>query len=191
MIGIHLKTNEFRFPKHGYQIWSKNSKQFFKNGKDYGIRKKANEFVIYEENPTVTLKNTVTIELPSRFYELDREVENSKYILALENDWDDEGSVAYQEATWKKAIQFTSNYAKWVFDETSRVIPTPKIAPGPNGSIDILWKSPNYRLLINIPDNLKKQASFYGDNYSTDTIEGTFNPSNFNQGLLLTILNLY
>lgn len=191
MIGIHLKTNEFRFPKHGYQIWSKNSKQFFKNGKDYGIRKKANEFVIYEENPTVTLKNTVTIELPSRFYELDREVENSKYILALENDWDDEGSVAYQEATWKKAIQFTSNYAKWVFDETSRVIPTPKIAPGPNGSIDILWKSSNYRLLINIPDNLKKQASFYGDNYSTDTIEGTFNPSNFNQGLLLTILNLY
>ncbi|MFQ5677782.1 MAG: hypothetical protein ACE5G1_17970, partial [bacterium] len=76
-------------------------------------------------------------------------------------------------------------------DETSRVIPTPKITPGPNGSIDILWKSANYRLLINIPDNPKKQASFYGDNFSTDTIEGTFNPSNFNQGLLLTILNLY
>ncbi len=190
MIGTHLKTNEFRFPKHGPQIWSENFKQFLKNGKKYGVREKVKTF-IEEENLQVELNNSIITDLHFRFIEIYQEIENSKYILELDDDWDDEGGVAYQESTWKRTIQFISSYTKWVFDEISLVIPTPKIAPGPNGTIDILWKSSNYRLLINIPDNLKKQASFYGDNYSTDTIEGTFNPSNFNQGLLLTILNLY
>ncbi|MFQ5752362.1 MAG: hypothetical protein ACE5HI_10225, partial [bacterium] len=120
MIGTHLKTNEFRFPKHDPQIWAKSTKQFFKNGRNYRIREKPSEF-IEVENLKIQLENKLIAELPLRFYEIYLEIENSKYLLSLDDDWDDEGSTGYKAATWKRAIQFVVNYATWVLDETSRV----------------------------------------------------------------------
>ncbi len=189
MIGTLLKTNEFRSPKQGPQIWSKNFKQFLKNGKEYGVRKKVETF-IEEENLQVELNNNIITELPFRFFKIYQAIEKSKYILELEDDWDEEDSAGYKENTWKKAIEFIANYANWVLDETSIIIDTPKIFPGPEGSIDILWKKHKYRLLINIPEDPQSPASFYGDDFESEQIKGTFEPSKFNQGLILCLLSM-
>ncbi|MGH7900630.1 MAG: hypothetical protein ACRENZ_02725, partial [Thermodesulfobacteriota bacterium] len=111
------------------------------------------------------LNDELIIELPYQFESLYNSIEESKYILELEENWDGEGSPTYKQSTWRRAIEFISNYAIWIFSETNRIIDAPKIYHGPNGSIDILWKKENYRLLINIPDDAEKPASFYGDDY--------------------------
>lgn len=141
-------------------------------------------------NRQIYLNNELIVELPSRFEDLYECIEKSKYILELKENWDDEGSPPYKKSTWIRAIKFVSDYALWIFTETNKVIDTPKICHGPNGSIDILWKKGNYRLLINIPENTEKPASFYGDDYNSQKVKGEFNISNYNQGLLLTLLQI-
>jgi len=59
-------------------------------------------------------------------------------------------------------------------------VPIPAILPGPDGSIDLHWKTEKYELLINIPGDLNAPASFYGDNYSTLKLEGTFDLKQLN-----------
>lgn len=135
----------------------------------------------------VTLNNELIVELPHQFKALHNSIEKSKYILKLEENWDDEGSPPYKESTWKKAIEFISKYTVWIFSETNKVIDAPQIYHGPNGSIDLLWEKENYRLLIKIPENPEMPASFYGDDYKLQKIKGTFDPSSYYQGLLLSL----
>ena len=143
-----------------------------------------------KETIEIELGNKVIAELPINLIAICQAIEQSKYILELEDDWDEEGSEGYKKSTWKKAIEFIANYANWVLDETSIIIDTPKIFPGPEGSIEILWKKPKYRLLINIPEDPQSPASFYGDDFESEQIKGTFEPSKFNQGLILCLLSM-
>lgn len=142
--------------------------------------------VVNEEKLRIELNEQIIAELPFELDELYAEIEKSKYMLEYEDDWDDEGSIGYETSTWKRAIQFIADYAKWALNTMSMVIPKPKIYPGPNGSIDILWKSSYYRLLINISKDTDKDASFYGD-YKWEKIKGTFNPSKVKPGILLNL----
>ena len=75
-------------------------------------------------------------------------------------------------------------------DEFGRTIEAPKIYHGPAGSIDILWKHPKYRILINIPEDPNVPATFYGDDYKLEQIEGKFDPNKLNMKVLHTITDL-
>lgn len=139
-----------------------------------------------EEKLEIVLDAEIIAELPLEFADIYHEIEESKYILDFDDNWDGEGSIHYEVDTWQRAVQFLTKYSVWAFDKMSLQIPVPKIHPGPDGSIDILWKSSKYRLLINLhPENM---ASFYGDDYNFEKIKGTFDPSKINQGLLLNLL---
>ncbi|NIR52266.1 hypothetical protein GWO43_27105 [candidate division KSB1 bacterium] len=141
-----------------------------------------------EKNLRIELDNELVSELPAELHEIYGELEKSRSILQLKDDWDDQGSIRYDKDTWKRSVRFVSNYAKWVLDKVSIKIPSPKIYPGPDGGIDIQWKDAQYRLLINIPRDPEAEASFYGDDYNKEKISGTFVPSKFNLGLLLNLL---
>ena len=45
----------------------------------------------------------------------------------------------------------------------------PKIHPGPEGSIDLHWKSSNRELLINVPANSEDPIGYYGDDRAEET----------------------
>lgn len=62
--------------------------------------------------------------------------------------------------------------------------PAPRIGPGPNGSIDLYWKEKDWELLINIPAESGKMATFYGDDYGSQKIKGSFDPSFFHYGIV-------
>lgn len=128
------------------------------------------------------------IMLPIGLSKLAKAIEESLYILELEANFDDEGSVEYDFATWERTIDFLVNYAKWALDAYNTIIETPNIYHGPDGSIDLLWKNQIYKLLINVPREIEKPASFYGDDYNMDVIKGTFDPSKCNRGLLMLLL---
>ncbi len=112
-------------------------------------------------------------------------IESSRYILELKDDWDEDGSARYTEAVWDRAVQFLLKYANSILETQHVRIDAPQILPGPNGSIDLHWKNSDYELLINIPADPSKPAGFYGDDYESSSIKGTFDPSKYNYGLLL------
>ncbi len=93
--------------------------------------------------PRPTEPSCYTLEMPVRSSGLKQqerllnEIELSRKILRLHNDWDDEGSVGYQKETWDRAVLFLSNSANFLWERHAMAIDSPSILPGPQGSIDI------------------------------------------------------
>jgi hypothetical protein len=68
---------------------------------------------------------------------IQRVIDASRSILALQEDWDDEGSPGYSESTWRRAVDFLIRQATFAQHIVGRDLPVPKILPGPKGSIDL------------------------------------------------------
>lgn len=130
--------------------------------------------------------NFVTI--PKVLYKLASEIEHSKSILKLKDNWDEEGAKGYKKQTYLQAINFLVRFAKWVKEECSTVIDTPKILPANNGCISLYWKRLNYDLLITIPEYPNTVATFYGDDKGKTKIEGEFPLENHERGVFLCLL---
>ena len=105
-------------------------------------------------------------------------------IGALPDNWDDEGSPAYSKEVISRAAAFVKVNALSCHQRFGSVIRVPKILPGPDGSIDVHWKTAEYEMLVNISADPKAPASFYGDDYGTAKITGSFDPEKSNLGLL-------
>lgn len=78
-----------------------------------------------------------------------------EWVLRLKKNWDDEGALPYNRATWQRAVDFA----------TAVDGPFTQIMPGPDRSIDVHWSSacPPFSLLVNFPDDVDEPASWYGD----------------------------
>ena len=121
--------------------------------------------------------------LPHELTYLTDSIENSKSILLLEDDWDTEGSLQYSQSTWISAIKFLVDYATTLFFDFNIKIEIPKIYEGPKSSIDMIWETSTYRLVVNI-EKEGINGMFYADNYKDQKTEGTFSLKNFNKFLL-------
>lgn len=117
--------------------------------------------------------------------QVEKLIQASRSILEIEDNWDEEGSAGYSEATWERAIQFIKVTAISYVRETNQRIILPKITPGPEGSIDIRWKTAKRSLLINFPSNENEPADFFGSNKGRDSIKGTLDLSSQNLWLLM------
>ena len=114
-----------------------------------------------------------------QFQPLKEEILKSKYILKLENNWDEDGALPVSPTIYETAIHFLQNYTMFIFETYKMIVETPSINPVKNGSIDLEWHTPNAQLLINIRDT--QNAYYYGDqnnninaikgNVSTQTVE--------------------
>ena len=142
-------------------------------------------------NYEVKLGDKKIFDLPVKFHRLFQEIEKSKYIINLVDDTYEDDVQQYDEKTWLNAIKFVCDYTISIYNFSKKVIPPPQILHGPEGGIDVLWKSKRYRLLINIPYFENQLASFYGDNYNRNTVKGTFEISNINTGVLMSILSIF
>lgn len=116
--------------------------------------------------------------------EIVQAIEVSKSILKLKDDWDGEGSPGYSEMTWDRMRRFLLGHAQAMRNQFAISIPAPQILPGPDGSIDMLWKTDDYELLVNIPSDPNSFASFYGDDRDRSSVKGTIDPARTNQGIL-------
>ena len=81
--------------------------------------------------------------------------QDGEWILDLKENWDDEGALPYNRATWQRAVDFAAAVDG----------PFVQINPGPNRSIDVHWSSacPPFDMLVNFPDDASEPASWYGD----------------------------
>lgn len=122
--------------------------------------------------PSVIRSGRLTISrlsIPAALSDLRNTIEESRAILTLKDDWDEEGSPRYSESTWNRAQSFLMKNALQLWRRRKMCFDAPKIQPGPSGSIDLHWRTPNRELLINIPANPEEAISYYGDNKDDET----------------------
>ena len=94
--------------------------------------------------------------------EFEEVLDKSRNILALQDDFDEEGSVHYAENTYKRAVEFVRKLWKFSVENLISIPSLPKILPGPNGSIDVYLDSKSLSFLANIPNSLEKNITYYG-----------------------------
>ena len=110
-------------------------------------------------------------------------------MLDLPVNWDDEGSPAYMEATWKRAAILLSEYATAAHESFRTVLPLPRISKGPEGSIDIHWRLPTRELLLNVPPEVDEPSTYFGDiRGGGERIEGELTPPSLRKWLLMWLL---
>ena len=126
--------------------------------------------------------------MPPNFEAISAAIQQSKRIIEWEDNWDSEGSPAYSEATWRRATDLLRRSVLSVWQSSGLIVDVPRIAPGPDGSIDIHWRNGNRKLLINIPTDANGYATFYGEKGPDNTVEGNLNTSSDNQWLLMWLM---
>ena len=112
-------------------------------------------------------------------------IQSSRGILDLADDWDEEGSLAYKEATWNRAAELVEKTAVAFHSRFGVWVDPPRLLPGPEGSIDIHWKAAERELLINIPEADEEPADYYGCGSLQDAIKGKLDTSLPNEWILL------
>ncbi len=125
------------------------------------------------------------VKLPYQLHFLAKLFEDSRHLLTLDDDWDNEGGQRFNESHWRRVIRFLSDNALWLWEREKLCIPEPRIIPGPNRTIDVHWKSAELELLLNIPEDLNQPVSFYGDDYKRDAVNGTLGLDHDNFWLML------
>lgn len=133
-------------------------------------------------------ETTASSEESLAFEAIEKAIEESRALLNLEDDWDDQGGVGYSPATWERAASFLRMQVRAGLESNGTPIPVPRILPGPDGSIDLHWKAQSFELLVNVQSGNGGHASFYGDDYGKLTIEGTINTEVANDGLLAWLM---
>jgi hypothetical protein len=96
--------------------------------------------------------------------ELIQEIARSHAMCDLPDNWDDQVSLAPQEATWKRATDWLlaeyDRFARFHFAHAG-MFAVPRIHPGPERSIDLEWNGV-CAVLMNIPEDENENATFAG-----------------------------
>nr|WP_199000929.1 hypothetical protein [Flavobacterium sp. ASV13] len=114
---------------------------------------------------------------------IDKEIEKSRYIYGLEDDWDENNSPGYTYDNWLMAVRFVLSFKEWIRENLSKRIQAPKIYHGPQGSIDILWEETEVKIYYNI-DGANNKGSFYSHYGETQKSGGEFELNEFDFNLL-------
>jgi len=118
--------------------------------------------------------------------EIEAFINSSKWILNLEDDWDDEGSQGYSIDTWERAISFLRKQVEVLKDDFCyHPTPLPQITPANKGSIDLSWELDDRQLLVNIPSDPSRLATYYGENDTGETTSGRLNTDRRNFALAM------
>lgn len=137
----------------------------------------------YEAEPEIK-----TVDIAVKLTEIENEIQESKYILDLADNWDDEGSKGYSESTWNRVTNFLRELSHKAFMSFHVTIDSPKIYHGINGSIDMRWNTDQYHLLVNFPESESSPASFYYNTKNKDTAKGVFYQSNGGCNVLMLLV---
>lgn len=90
------------------------------------------------------------------------EVADSESLLALEGDWDGEGSPGYSEQTWRRAVGLLLEIATHLRDAHHLRRSEVEIMPGSFGNIDVELRLPDRMLIFSVPADHDSPVRYYG-----------------------------
>ena len=120
---------------------------------------------------------------------LNSEIRRARRNILSQRVLKDPDSIGYSEETLKRAVDFLTEHLLTIWSRQCVMVPVPRFGIGPNESVDLYWKQPSWELLINIPADPAALASFYGDDYGSQRIKGSFEPREFNLGIATWLMN--
>jgi hypothetical protein len=103
---------------------------------------------------------------------IEEAIDRSKEILDYGDDFDGEGSPGYEAATWIRATELLRRMVRLYVETFGQPVPTPRVMPGPNGSIDIDWTLGDRVLLLNVPRDPNQHAGYFGKTETGITTKG-------------------
>ncbi len=117
---------------------------------------------------------------PEKGSQVESAIRDGRWLLSAT---DEKGDSRCSRETWDSAVGFLRRHSTAAY-ERGEVTVLPVIGPGPNGSIDLHWECAEFELLVNIPAAPAETATFYGDDYGSQTIKGTISADGRSRGLL-------
>lgn len=149
------------------------------------LRTKPKEDIIFWVNPNLEL------EISEKIFSFDRKlsslyqtIKDSKSILELQEDWDENGALPCNFNSYIASIEFLITYSKEVLNSYNVIIDSPEINIARDGSIDLEWRGKNYILLINFNNSDNINIQYYGeDNISKTIIKGFIEDKSINSDL--------
>lgn len=119
---------------------------------------------------------------------MEKEIQQSREMLELQEDWDDNGAAPITADTWNRAINFLRQLAEDYESAMRSAAPVPTISPCPDGSIDLLWKTERFQLLVNVQPRDANESDFYGQTALGLKVKGTFRPESHRLRLLESLV---
>ena len=108
-----------------------------------------------------------------QYHTLKNEVFSSReHILSLKDNWDGEGSKAFNIEVWRFATEFLIRLFSKFNNIYSLDLEVPSILPVGDLSIDIHWKTEEMELTINFSEEFLNFPSFYGKDKKNNEIQG-------------------
>jgi hypothetical protein len=145
--------------------------------KEQGTRKNDRRFTagtsVAAKPVTVTavaaqpVRATHTAELPKMpraLLHIQQSINDARFILALKDNWDDNGAYKVPQSVFTNAQLFLEKYALYILNDLETIVAAPDISPVKDGSIDLEWRTPHARMLVNV--KASGQLGYYGDNYT-------------------------
>ena len=127
-----------------------------------------------------------TPTVPQPLENVEQVIESSRALLELKDDWDGEGASPISEETWVRAVRFLRSNASALWEKHAIRVESPSIVPLNDGSLDIHWRVARRELLVNIPPDPGKRATYYGDNREGGSVvEGDLDTDAQNHWLLV------
>jgi len=120
--------------------------------------------------PLIEKSNDVSIQIGDKAFEFDarlahiaQAINESKYILDLKDDWDDDGASSTDLKTYLKAVNFLVRYSKIILEKYLQIIDAPLIDIMRDGSVSILGETDNATFLIIFKKKDTEYSYFYGE----------------------------
>lgn len=102
-------------------------------------------------------------------------LKESRYLLELDDNWDENGAVGFTEQTWKRTAETLVRLSTGLMHDCGLFAKSAEILPGSDGGLDIDMRLERKELLISVSADPGKQARFYGDNgHGDDQVKATF-----------------
>jgi hypothetical protein len=114
--------------------------------------------------PVTTSDSLALKKMPTQLKHIEQSIDEARFILALKENWDDNGAYKIQKNVFTTAQSLLEKYALFIANDLETIITAPDISPVKDGSIDLEWRTPHARMLVNVKPNGK--IAYYGDNYN-------------------------
>lgn len=105
-------------------------------------------------------------QLPAQLQHIAEGLNASRRLVLLPDNWDGEGSKGCEGAVWERATRTLITQALGALSTLDLVVRMPIMMPDCEGGIDILWESPDYALVLNVPDDPAESITFFGNSVS-------------------------
>ncbi len=114
--------------------------------------------------PAITAHDLELNKMPKSLQHIQQSIHDARFILTLKENWDDNGAYKVPQPIFNNAKLFLEKYTLYLLNDLQTIIAAPDINPVKDGSIDLEWRTPHARMLVNIKTN--GEIAYYGDNYN-------------------------